>query len=306
MNGGPARWRMRRVRVEGPSPFVTRRSFTLAGRHSTWRSRSHRKGLDLQQGPGDAPTRPFWHKSGYSWSIGALFALGSFLFMLASVLSLVPAATTGVSALGANIVYFMGSIPFTAAAFLQLVQAANASDFAGDRAAPGARRVVLFGWYPRNAGWLSSFTQFVGTLAFNADTLNAVIDPRGWLVKDAAIWLPDMLGSILFLVSGYLAFIEVSHRYWSWRPSNLGWQIVFINLLGCIAFMTAAVLGYFPPGPEAAWIVPVSTLHTLAGAACFLAGALLTCRESGYFSPAISRRTLTARPGSGLVRRQRR
>jgi len=270
-----------RARIQGPWPFVTRGTFTLGGRLSIWRSRPHRKGLDLRQAPGDAVSRRLWQTAAYSWSIGAVFALGSFLFMLASVLSLLP-ETSGVSALVVNTIFFLGSVPFTAAAFMQLVQAANSSDFTADQSASVTRRFAMVGWYPRNAGWLSSFTQFVGTLAFNIDTLDAIIDPRGWYVKNAAIWLPDMVGSILFLVSGYLAFIEVSHRYWTWRPKDLSWQIVFINLLGCIAFMTAAVLGYFPRGPEAAWIATLSTLHTLAGAACFLVGALLTCRESGY------------------------
>ena len=51
-----------------------------------------------------------------------------------------------------------------------------------------------------------------------------------------------MIGSVMFLASGYLAFIEVGHKYWSWRPRDLAWQIGFINLLGCIFFMIAGVL----------------------------------------------------------------
>lgn len=282
MNVVPPRWRSGRLHVEGPWPFVTRRHTTVGGRGVVWQSRPHRKGLDLEHRAGHAAIRPFWHWAGYSWSIGALFAVGSFLFGLASVLSLVPAATTGVSAFAVNVIYFLGSIPFTMAAFLQLVQSANASDIPGEQAAEREGRVVLVGWHPRNAGWLSSFTQFVGTVAFNANTFDAVINPRSWLVKDVAIWVPDFFGSILFLVSGYLAFIEICHRYWSWRPRSLSWQITFINLLGCIAFMISAVLAFYPPGPEAAWIVPASTLNTLAGAVCFLIAALLTCRESGY------------------------
>lgn len=280
MIGHLAHPRTMRQRVQGPWPFVTRRSYTYAGRHLIWRSRPHRKGLD--QWSRQAGSRSFWQAASYNWCIGALFALGSLLFMLGSALSLLPTRPLSVSPLLVNITFFLGSIPFTAAAFLQLVQAANSSGFAGDQGAPSARRFVLVGWYPRHAGWLSSFTQFLGTLAFNADTLNAIFNPSGWYVKDAAIWLPDMIGSMLFLVSAYLAFIEAGHRYWTWRPKDLSWQIVFINLLGCIAFMTAALLGYYPAGAESDWIVMLSTVHTLVGAACFLVGALLTCRESGW------------------------
>lgn len=282
MIGRLAHPRTMRQRVQGPWPFVTRRIYTSAGRQRIWRSRPHRKGLDLWSGPAEAGARPFWLVASYNWSIGALFALGSILFMLGSALSLLQAHAPVISSLLVNITFFLGSIPFTAAAFLQLVQAANSSGFAEDQEAPGAKRFALIGWHPRHAGWLSSFTQFLGTLAFNADTLNAIFNPSAWYVKDAAIWLPDTIGSILFLVSGYLAFIEAGHRYWTWRPRDLSWQIVFVNLLGCIAFMTSAVLGYYPSGAESAWIVKLSTVHTLIGAACFLVGALLTCRESGW------------------------
>ncbi len=282
MIGSSAHPRTVRQRAQGPWPFVTRRSYSLAGRRWIWRSRPHRKSLDLGGGRIDAGARRFWQAASYNWTIGALFALGSVLFMLGSAMSLLPAHVPGISPLVANIMFFLGSMPFTTAAFLQLVQAANSSDFEKDQEAPRATRFALVGWYPRHAGWLSSFTQFLGTLAFNADTLNAIFNPGGWYVKDAAIWLPDMIGSILFLVSGYLAFIEAGHSYWTWRPKDLSWKVVFINLLGCIAFMTAALLGYYPSGAEPGWIVTLSTVHTLVGATCFLVGALLTCRESGW------------------------
>lgn len=50
-----------------------------------------------------------------------------------------------------------------------------------------------------------------------------------------------------FLVSRYLALVEVSHRVWSYQPCQLIWWIVMINLLGSIAFMAAALFGYFVP-----------------------------------------------------------
>lgn len=269
-------------RIQGPWPFVTRGSYTSDGRQRIWRSRPHRKGLDLRGGEAHASARRFWQAASYNWSIGALFATGSILFILGSALSLLQTRAPGISTLLINITFFLGSMPFTAAAFMQLVQAANTSDFEEEPKAPRARRLALVGWYPRHAGWLSSLTQFLGTLAFNAETLNAVFNPSKWYLKDAAVWLPDIIGSVFFLISGYLAFLEIGHRYWTWRPKDLSWQIVFINLLGGIAFMTAALLGYYPPGTESGWIVTLSTVHTLIGAACFLIGASLTCRESGW------------------------
>lgn len=268
------------IRIEGPWPFITRRSYTLAGRHIVWLARQHRKGLDLAARARDTSVPPFWQSKAYNWAVGAIFAVGSFLFMLGSVMSLMPAGPWQPSAFCTNIVFFLGSVPFTTAGYLQHFQAANASEFTLDAQTPGRRRISAIGWHPQSAGWLSTFTQFIGTVAFNFNTFDAILAPNAWYAQDIAIWIPDMAGSVLFLVSGYLAFIETSHRYWSWRPKDLAWQIVFVNLIGCIAFMTAAILAYVPSGPEPSWIVPASIVHLLIGAFCFLVGALLTMRES--------------------------
>ncbi len=269
-----------RMRIDGPWPFITRRSYTLAGRQIVWLARQHRKGLNLAARALDATAPPFWQNKAYNWSIGAIFALGSFLFMLGSVMSLIPVGACKPPALWTNIVFFLGSIPFTAAAYLQHFQAANVRDFTLDLARPDQRHLSWVGWHPRSAGWLSTFTQFVGTIAFNANTFNALVAPDGWLIQDMAVWAPDMVGSGLFLISGYLAFIETGHRYWSWLPKELSWQIVFVNLVGCIAFLIAAFLAYVPGGVEPSWIVSMAVVQLLIGATCFFVGAILTMRES--------------------------
>lgn len=268
------------IAIEGPGPFATRLSFTRAGRHIVWLARQHRKGLDLRRRALDPAGRPFWQSAAYNWSVGAIFAVGSFLFMLGSVLSLVPASAWAWPALWTNIVFFAGSIPFTIAGYLQHFQAANARDFMVDPPAGQERRVALIGWHPASAGWLSTFTQFLGTVAFNFNTFDAILAPPSATAQDLFIWTPDMIGSALFLISGYLAFIETSHRYWSWKPKDLAWQIVFVNLLGCIAFMIAAILAFVPAGPEPSWIPAVSNINLLLGALGFFVGALLTMRES--------------------------
>lgn len=268
------------IRTEGPWPFITRRSYRLAGHKFTWLSRRHRKGLDFKDGVLNAATPPFWQSAGYNWSVGAIFAIGSFLFMVGSVMSLMPRGPWQPSAAWTNGVFFLGSIPFTTAGYLQHFQSANAADFTPSPGSPAPRKISWIGWKPDNAGWLSTFTQFLGTIAFNFNTFDAMVAPGTWKVQDELVWLPDMLGSILFLVSGYLAYIEAGHRYWSWRPRDLAWQIAFINLAGCAAFMTAAILSYTPSISEALWITAVSTAHLLVGASCFFVGALLSMRES--------------------------
>ena len=267
------------ARSEGPWPFVTRYGYTEGGRRIVWLAREHRKGLD-RGGDRSGPELPLWQRPGYNWSVGAFFAVGSLLFMLGSVFSLIPRAMAP-SGFAINVVFFLGSIPFTIAGYLQHFQSANAPGFA---TAGGAARsdgaMALVGWRPRDLGWLSTFTQFIGTLAFNVSTLNAILVSSGPRLQDIAVWTPDMVGSVMFLVSGYLAYIESSHGYWSWKPRNLAWQIVFVNLIGCIAFMTSGILSYVPQGPESAWITAVANTHLLIGGFCFFVGAVLSMRES--------------------------
>jgi hypothetical protein len=276
------------VERSGPWPFVTRRIYRLPDRsRRVWSSRHHRKGLVA---PGSAAEIPFsrallrglWLPGSLNWWIGAIFAVGSLLFALASLATLLR-APTGASSIGTatiNRIFFAGSIPFTVAAYLQLFQAANAAVPPG-RASGQSRRTELLGWHPADIGWLSSALQFAGTLLFNVNTLDATLPSLDWLQQDLLIWGPDLFGSVLFLVSGYLAFIETCHAHWAFRPRSASWWVVFVNLLGCVAFMASALTAVVLPGLVDAEIVTLSVTFTLIGAVGFLLGSLLMLVESG-------------------------
>lgn len=210
-----------------------------------------------------------------------MFALGAALFALGSILSLLPdlAARWSLSSEQANRVFFLGSIPFTTAAWLQLTQAANAGSLA-QAAEPRDNRYKLFGWYPADAGWLSCALQFAGTLLFNLNTFDALCNGLNWRQQDFAIWLPDVVGSVFFLVSGYLAFIETCHRHWAWLPHLLSWRISFANLLGCIFFMISALFAFVVPHPADVDAPALSLLFTLLGALAFFVGAILLLPEA--------------------------
>jgi len=218
-----------------------------------------------------------WQPGQLNWWIGTVFAVGSALFALGGLLSLQPAlaAHWGLDTAQVNAVFFAGSIPFTTAAYLQLFQAANAT---GSLAA--AARPRWFGWRPGNIGWLSCALQFAGTLLFNLNTWDAMRPDLDWLQQDLAIWLPDMAGSVLFLASGYLAFVECCRAYWAWHHHSLSWWVTFVNLLGCVAFMASALLAFVPRAAPDADVVNLSLLFTTLGAIAFLGGSLLMLPES--------------------------
>jgi hypothetical protein len=268
-----------RVDESGPGPFVTLRRGSVNGRRFVWSSRAHRKGFLTHEAELWLATRGrrlHWPALLLNRWIGVGFGIGSLLFFAGSVLSLAPdlARDLQLSTLEVNAVYFVGSIAFTVAAYLQLFQSANA-----DIATAGPRpRPELIGWHPREIGWLSSFLQFLGTLLFNASTF-AALGGGGWLRQDLTIWGPDVLGSVLFLASGYLAFIETCHAFWGWQPRSLSWWVVYTNLLGCIAFMVSAVFAFVPASTPNPVAVELATLFTAMGAVGFLAGSLLMLRE---------------------------
>jgi hypothetical protein len=218
--------------------------------------RHHRKGLRQPAAAqplefGVLLRRGLWQPRQLNWWIGTVFACGSALFMIGGILSLAPqaAASWALDSTAVNSIFFAGSIPFTAAAYLQLYQAANAPESVAAGSTPRAD-VVYFGWRPGNLGWLASALQFAGTLLFNVNTFDAMQPDLDWLQQDLEIWGPDMAGSILFLASGYLAF------------------------------MLSAVLAFVPPAGMAAEAVTLSIVFTVLGAAAFLIGALLLWPEA--------------------------
>ncbi len=233
-----------------------------------------------------------------NWWIGTVFAFGALLFMIASILCLSPALATAWSldSTQINAIFFAGSIPFTIAAYLQLFQAANAGEFPATKGSglfsaqhPSGRvgkrvltPLLLVGWRPHDIGWLSCALQFVGTILFNFNTFDAMIPSLTWFQEDLVIWIPNIIGSILFLASGYLAFIETCHRHWAWKPNSVSWWVVFTNLLGCVGFMVSAVFAISLPGPANVEAVTLSILFTLLGAVGFLVGSLLMLPEAAF------------------------
>jgi hypothetical protein len=281
-----------RERLEGAGPFTSRIVYRLPdGSHYTWTSRRHRKGLGLQRTRAAnasgaverrVPWFSLWAPARLGWWMGVLFMLGSACFALAGFAALEPQRSGGalqeLSVI--NSVFFAGSIFFTTAAYLQLLEAINANRQAQLALAQKPEETFRwFAWQPGRIGWLSAFIQFVGTIQFNISTFDALLPGLGWLAQDVVVWTPDMLGSVCFLASSWLAIMEVCHRYWSWRFHDLSWWIVMVNILGSVAFMVSAVFAVIEPGAATvldAWLV---NLSTCIGALCFLIGAYLLLPE---------------------------
>ncbi|MGR3660946.1 MAG: hypothetical protein ACU0CA_07115 [Paracoccaceae bacterium] len=205
-----------------------------------------------------------WQPREPDWWIATLFMIGATHFALGSVLFLY--GFTHEYTLDS--VFFIGSLFFTSAAYCQLHQEA-ATKPTGKF--PPKKRPL---WRPQSIGHWSALSQFVGTLFFNANTFDAFFD-LDWFESELLVWTPNILGSILFQVSGTLAMYNICKRWWCWDFSSPNWWINTINFIGCVAFLISAVLAYVPPLPGAENHAMGATVFTLIGAGCFFIGAYL-------------------------------
>jgi hypothetical protein len=259
--GGPED---REVRHRGFGPFVTLVESGRPGeRLERWESRRHRK----QAGPFGST---WWAPQTRGWWIGILFAIGSVLFALGAVPGF--ASTVGITA--DAVTFFIGSLFFTTAGFLQYREVVDSGP---DGPPMGWRRVVAFS--PDRIDWWASVIQLVGTLYFNFSTGNAMRIDLSATAARQHVWRPDALGSACFLVASALAWFEVSHGWGSWQPDSLTWWIPFANLVGSVAFGVSAVAAYVVPATGELLDVELSNLGTFVGAICFLVGAVLLLPE---------------------------
>jgi hypothetical protein len=202
--------------------------------------------------------------------VGALcFALGSLPLYFNHVDPAVTAST-----------FFVGSIFFTSAAYLQYHEALAApTGIVKSSAVPG-RFSTMIGWRPHRIDWWASGVQLIGTVAFNVSTFSATRTDLSLEQEQHLIWAPDVLGSICFLVASWLAYSEVAPKFWSRPEITLGWAISALNLAGSVAFGLAAIgARYLTTTGEPANIALVN-LGTFAGAVCFFIGAALLPVES--------------------------
>jgi hypothetical protein len=206
--------------------------------------------------------------------VAVLFAIGSFGFALgstgfyASAIGPTPDAAT----------FFISSIFFTSASFLQLVQSQSPAMAATGTSTDDARQRLRFlAWLPHEKGWLAAVIQFPGTLFFNGTTFWAITIAVSSSQYDQVVWRPDFYGSVLFLISSFFGIIAVA-RLLSWRPREAAWWAAWLNMLGSVAFMASAIGAFVMPKTAAAVDVRLADRGTFVGAVCFFFGALLMFR----------------------------
>jgi YrhK-like protein len=195
-------------------------------------------------------TRAVWDR----W-IGLGFAIGSFCFFVGPF----PGVINLVGAKADAIIFFVGSIFFTAAALLEVRE--------------GTLRIGRR--WAADASWWSAAIQFVGTLLFNVDTFDALDDNLSSGQEDKLVFAPDLIGSGCFLVSGLIAYWVVTGPRLLPAKRDREWTMAAVNLLGCVFFGISAIASYIVPSTGS--IVDLAAVNwcTGLGALCFFIGAVM-------------------------------
>lgn len=195
---------------------------------------------------------------------GSLFALGALLAQAGVGSPRLPA-----------VVFLVGGVFFTTGGYVTVLQVANAPRGA---TADGAVRAGRWRWWSTEPGrldWASAVALFVGTLYFGASLLAALIGDLTIAQLHRLVWSPEVVGCVLFLLSGHLALTEMHRDRPPGRRADLGWWIAVVNQVGSALFMAAAIAAFVRPSTGDELAVGIANWSTFAGAACFaIAGVM--------------------------------
>ncbi|WP_314225352.1 hypothetical protein [Streptomyces zaehneri] len=271
--------------AEGAGPFTTRLTWRLpGGGTAVWDSRlARRRGLLAVRPPGAATARHTRADATGIARLRRLNAVAAVAFVIGGALFATGAAFaqfgSGNGTQCASI-YFAGGLFFNTGGYVSLLQVINAPR----HVVGGEGPLVTHPWRwwsyePMRVDWLGAFVLFAGTLVFAVDLLDSFLQGLNVHQVNRLIWAPDVIGCLLFLVSGHLGFVEICHGQPCVRPHSLGWWIVAVNQLGSVLFMVSALAAYTRPATGSLVNADIANWGTLAGALCFSVAGLLQLRE---------------------------
>jgi len=212
-----------------------------------------------------------------TWWVAILFMIGSACFVAGSAVSLY--FEHSFSSLAINMTFFIGSLFFTAAAYGQYLEVINADITNEAYLAAGKTEWIWWAWRSRNLGFIASASQLAGTFLFNINTFNCFYEGLSYIAMDIVIWLPNLIGSVLFLVAAGFAWLEIFHDKQVKAFYSVTWWIVWINILGSILFQRSAFRSFVHVDSGELVNEMIALRATLYGAVCFFIGAYLLIIE---------------------------
>ncbi|HEY5115221.1 MAG TPA: hypothetical protein VIJ00_06835 [Nakamurella sp.] len=201
---------------------------------------------------------------------GVSFAIGGALFTLGAVL----AQWSMSSASTIDLVFLCGGFFFSTGGYASIVQEINSPRSIDADGSLAETRWRWWAYEPMRPGWVSAFVLFVGTLAFAISLVDVFLSSLSTKQQDHLIWAPEMIGCVLFLVSGHVAIEEICHGRFRLMPRSLGWWVVAVNQLGSILFFVSGLAAYVRPATDEVINTDIMNWRTALGAFCFSAAGI--------------------------------
>ena len=201
---------------------------------------------------------------------GVSFAIGGALFTLGAVLA--QWSTAPVSTI--DLVFLCGGFFFSTGGYASIVQEINSPRSIDADGSLAETRWRWWAYEPMRPGWVSAFVLFVGTLAFAISLVDVFLSSLSTKQQDHLIWAPEMIGCVLFLVSGHVAIEEICHGRFRLMPRSLGWWVVTVNQLGSILFFLSGLAAYVRPATDEVINTDLMNWGTALGAFCFSAAGI--------------------------------
>jgi hypothetical protein len=201
--------------------------------------------------------------------VAVLFMVGAGCFAAAAfpgISALIPSELLAVT-------FFVGSLFFTSAAWLQYQQSSGARASEPTTSVGAASRVPLL-WERGRTDRLAGLVQLAGTLWFNVNTFDAMFAGQTAQHENLRVWTPDIVGSVCFLVASGLALREVRYLRHAQQKSR-DRTIAVVNEVGSVLFMLAAIAAFVRPDTSDPVAAYLANGGTFLGALCFFWGARL-------------------------------
>ena len=278
--------------ARGGGPFVSRLQWRAPdGSTATWESRQARKRGYIEV-LADGVVRRIRARPAVAVRLircnavaGLSFTIGGALFTLGAVLAAVSSATPTTI----NLVLLAGGFFFSLGGYASIVQEVNSPRRLG---ADGSLEQTRWRWWayePTRPGWVSAFVLFMGTLAFAVSLVDVFLSNLSLKQENHLIWAPEMIGCLLFLVSGHVAIVEICHGWFRLIPSSLGWWVVAINQLGSVLFFLSGLAAFIRPATGSVISIGLVEWGTALGAFCFSVAGVAQLFERPESPAAVAR-----------------
>jgi hypothetical protein len=201
------------------------------------------------------------------------FLLGGSLFAIGAILA---QADIGGPRLAA-VVYLVGGVFFSTGGYASVLLAINAPH----RRRDGSWARAPWRWWAEHPGsydHLAAVTLFLGTLVFGVNLIDSLLGQLSPAQEDRLVWNPDIIGCILFLLSGFLSMVDISGSWLRLRGEGLGWWIVFVNQVGSVLFMVSGVASFVRADGDMI-AVGIANWGTFGGAVCFAVAGVMQFYE---------------------------